>query len=280
LVERVTAARVYGGWRAETTLEPQAQPFLRDHALEGTPLLPGVMGTEVFAELALTIAPGYGVTAVTDEQFHAPFKFYRMEPQTLYLSATAVPEANGDLLVYAELRSRREIKSGLQEKLHFSATVHLGQDAPISPDAAFTPPESLDISAEAIYDIYFHGPAYRVMAGAVVDGDRAVGLLAADLPPNMNPADAPEVMVPRLIELCFQTAGVWQLRQQGKMALPLALGAVTAYRQERAADGRLYAVVQAVNGGEQFEAQVVDEDGRVYVALRGYRTVALPGTVR
>ncbi|NKQ36500.1 MAG: SDR family NAD(P)-dependent oxidoreductase, partial [Chloroflexi bacterium] len=280
LVERVTAAQVYGGWRAETTLDPQEQPFLRDHALDGTPLLPGVMGTEVFAELAQAIAPGYGVTAVTDEQFYAPFKFYRMEPQTLYLSATAVPESDGDLLVYAELRSRREIKSGRQEKRHFSATVHLSKNAPVAPDAAFTPPESLDIPAGAIYDIYFHGPAYRVLAGAAVDGDQAVGLLADALPPNMNPADAPELMAPRLIELCFQTAGVWQLRQQGKMALPLALGSVTAYRQEREADGRLYAVVQAVDGGEAFAAQVVDRNGRVYVTLRGYRTVALPGKVQ
>ncbi|HFQ92450.1 MAG TPA: hypothetical protein ENK32_00440, partial [Anaerolineae bacterium] len=244
------------------------------------PLLPGVMGTEIFAELALAIVPGYEVTAVTDEQFHAPFKFYRMEPQTLYLSATAVPEANGDLRVYTELRSRREIKSGLQEKLHFSATVHLSQEAAAAPDTAFTPPESLDIPAEAIYDIYFHGPAYRVMAGATVAGDQAIGLLADDLPPNVNPADAPEVMAPRLIELCFQTAGVWQLRQQGKMALPLSLDSVTAYQQEREADGRLYAVVQAVDDGEEFAAQVVDENGRVYVTLSGYRTVALPGTVQ
>jgi hypothetical protein len=65
------------------------------------------------------------------------------------------------------------------------------------------------------------------------------------------------------------------------MALPLAIGAVTVYKQEREmVDGRrLYAIVESVNGGEEFNAQVVDENGVVFVTLTGYKTVALPGMV-
>ncbi len=281
MIESVMAVKVYGGWEVETILDPKEQPFLRDHAMEGTPLLPGVMGTEAFAELAQSIAPDYRVTAVTDEQFHAPFKFYRMEAQTLYLSGTAVPDGD-DLLVHTALHSRRELKGGrLEGKLHFTATVRLRRELPTAVPVPFTPPEQMDVGANAIYGIYFHGPAYQVLESVQVDGSRAIGLLAENLPPNMHPADAPELMAPRLIELCFQTAGVWQIRQQQTMALPLAMGAVTAYRQEREAHGRrLYAIVEAVNGGEEFNAQVVDETGQVFVTLTGYRTVALPGNVQ
>jgi hypothetical protein len=35
-----------------------------------------------------------------------------------------------------------------------------------------------------------------------------------------------------------------------------------------------------VDGGAAFDAQVVDEAGNVYVGLKGYRTVQLPGSVR
>ncbi len=293
LVEQVVAAKVYGGWEVETVLDPQRQPFLFDHAMDGTPLLPGVMGTEAFAELAKTMAPGYEVTAVTNEQFHAPFKFYRMEPQTLYLRGTATSASNlrlplsagvpdgDDLLVYASLYSRRELKGGLQEKLHFTAVVRMSKVAPTAVPVPFTPPQQMDVTANAIYNIYFHGPAYQVLESVQVEGSRAIGLLAEKLPPNMNPADAPELMAPRLIELCFQTAGVWQIRQQRTMALPFAIGAVTAYKQEREADGRrLYAIVEAVNGGEEFNAQVVDETGHVFVVLTAYRTVTLPGNVQ
>ncbi|GIK58732.1 MAG: hypothetical protein BroJett015_43950 [Chloroflexota bacterium] len=293
LVEQVVAAKVYGGWEVETVLDPKEQPFLYDHAMEGTPLLPGVMGTEAFAELAKTMAPDYEVTAVFNEQFHAPFKFYRMEAQTLYLSGAATLASNlrlplsagvpdgDDLLVHTALYSRRELKGGLQEKLHFTATVRMSKKAVTAVSVPFTPPEQMDVDANAIYGIYFHGPAYRVLESVKIDGSRAIGLLAENLPPNMHPSDAPELMAPRLIELCFQTAGVWQIRQQQTMALPLAIGAVTVYRQEREADGRrLFAIVEAVNGGAEFNAQVVDKTGQVFVALTAYRTVSLPGNVQ
>ena len=146
----------------------------------------------------------------------------------------------------------------------------------------FTPPafESLPIPAEDVYRIYFHGPAYQVLERVDVRGDQAIGLLAARLPSNTNPAEAASIMAPRLIELCFQTAGVWDIKTNGTMALPLGLSSVTAYRQPAEANGnRLYAVVTALDGGDAYHAQVVDDSGAVYVDLKGYRTVDLPGIV-
>jgi hypothetical protein len=87
-------------------------------------------------------------------------------------------------------------------------------------------------------------------------------------------------MAPRLIELCFQTAGLWEMATKGVMALPLAIGSVTTYSQPEAAEGgRLYALATPVDDGAAFDAQVVDEAGNVYVDLKGYRTVQLPGSV-
>jgi len=283
MLGRVTAAKLYGGLQVETTLDPKTQPFLYDHALDGTPLLPGVMGTEAFGQLATALAPGYSVTAIFDEQFHAPFKFYRLEPQTLYLNATATPLGEDKLVVRATLRSIRDLgQPNLppQEKLHFTAKVMLEREVG-QPSIEFAPPaaETLPIGADAIYRIYFHGPTYQVLERADVQGQTAVGLLAAGLPPNTNPADG-SVMAPRLIELCFQTAGVWDIRTNNRMALPLGLESVTVFRQpEEAGDRRLYALVTALDDGAAYHALVVDETGAVYVDLKGYRTVALPGSV-
>jgi len=280
----VKAARLYGGLEVETRLDPNNQPFLYDHAMEGTPLLPGVMGTEAFGQLAMALAPGYTVEAIVDEQFHAPFKFYRMEPQVLHLNAIATPLGDGRLVARAALRSVRDLgKPGLppQDKLHFTAGVRLAKEQE-RPSIDFTPPsvESLPIPAEAIYRVYFHGPAYQVLERAGVDGETAIGLMAADLPPNTDPVDAASIMAPRLIELCFQTAGVWDIQTTGTMALPLGLASVTAYRQPAdAGDRRLYALVTTPDGGERFDARVVDANGEVYIDLKGYRTVDLPGSV-
>jgi malonyl CoA-acyl carrier protein transacylase len=283
MLGKVAAARLYGGLAVETTLDPQQQPFLFDHQIDGVPVLPGVMGTEAFAELASLLAPGYRVESI-HEQFHSPFKFYRNKPRTLHLGA-AIKPAEGGLVAETTLRSVTEpARPGLPERvdLHFTATVRLTQ-APAAPPQATLPqlPASARVvDREAIYAIYFHGPAYQVLERALLDGDQVLGVMTHDLPPNSAPADAPTLMAPRLIELCFQTAGIWEMANKGVMALPLGVGAVTVYRQPEQANGaRLFALVKALDGGAAFDAQVLDEAGNVYVDLRGYRTVQLPGNV-
>jgi hypothetical protein len=278
----VKAAKLYGGLEIETTLDPSVQPFLFDHQMEGVPLLPGVMGIEAFAQVAGIVAPGYTVAAVEHEQFESPFKFYRMQPRTLYLGAVVTPNGD-DLMAHTTLRSVTPApKPNLppRTKVHFTAQVRLSPN-PIEPGTIeFTPPtvDHLNIGADQIYRIFFHGPAFKVIERACVEGKRAIGLIRVDLPPNASPAGAISIMAPRLIEACFQTAGVWKIVTQQQMALPLSIESVAAYRQMEDAPGRLYAIVTTPDG-ESFDAQVIDETGNVYVAVKSYRTVALPGNV-
>ena len=101
--------------------------------------------------------------------------------------------------------------------------------------------------------------------------------MAHDLGPNTAPANAESIVAPRLLELCFQAAALWTERVNGAMGLPLGFEKVTAYRQpEEAAGRRLYSVCTTANGGESFDATVVDEAGNVFVVLQGYLTVARP----
>ena len=136
------------------------------------------------------------------------------------------------------------------------------------------------VDRQRIYDLYFHGPAYQVLDRVWVDKAEAVGLFAADLPPDMAPADLGSLMTPRLIELCFQTAGIWEMANRKRMALPMAVGSVSTYGlPEGDGHGRVYARVRPSDDGAGFDAQVVDDSGHVYVDMKGYRTVALPGEV-
>jgi hypothetical protein len=281
MVGQVKAARLYGGLVVETTLDPQAQPFLFDHQIDGVPVLPGVMGTEAFAEVASVLVPGFHVAAVEDETFLLPFKFFRGQPATLHLRAWGAPVGVGEIAVRAELRSVVQPKPELpaQERVHFRATVRMTREAPAAPKVAFRKPaaKALPIGKEAIYGVYFHGPAYRVVERAAVEGDGVVALMAADLPANAMPAAADELVAPRLLELCFQAAGLWLLERKETMGLPTALGRARVYRPEAAGGKRLYVTVEARGDGDAFDARVVDEKGLVHAAVEGYRTVALPG---
>ncbi len=282
MLGEVRSAGLHEGFSVTTSLDPKVQPFLFDHAMEGTPLLPGVMGTEAFAQLGSLAVPGYHVAAVTSVEFQKPFKFFRMEPSTLHLSAFPVPASGGGVLVRAALRSRVPARPGLpaQERLHFQGEVRMARERATPPKVRFSAPEASDlpIGAEQIYRFFFHGPAYQVLERVKVDGRSAIGLMARDLPPNAVPEASEELIAPRLLELCFQTAGIWEVSVKERLALPTAFRSVVRHRGMEEANGkRLYALVEATSDEPLFDARVVDETGNVYLELEGYRTVALPG---
>jgi hypothetical protein len=258
-------------------LDPATQPFLHDHQIDGTPVLPGVMGVEAFAEAALSLLPGWCVEAVEDVNFLSPFKFYRGEPRTVAVEAKLFAHGDG---VAAECRliGRRLLpgQSEPQETTHFTARVLLSRKPPerrlTEPPRS---PENSIVEAASIYRVYFHGPAYQVVERVWRDGPRVIGEMAAQLPPNHLPVEQTTVMAPRLIELCFQTAGVWEMGLDGRMGLPSKIGRVSAIAAAEQSEGRLYAVVTPNPGDGTFDAEVVDSAGNVHLHLSGYGTVAL-----
>ena len=155
--------------------------------MEGA-LLPGVMGTEAFGQLAKALAPGYQVAAVFDEQFHAPFKVLPDgKPDALserHRDARRYTSGDNELVVRASLRSMRDLgKPGLppQEKLHFTGKVRMTQQLP-QPVIDFTPPAAMNCpSNRCRLSRLLPRPGTRFWS-ADVRGDTAIGLMTAGLP--------------------------------------------------------------------------------------------------
>jgi hypothetical protein len=164
-----------------------------------------------------------------------------------------------------------------QVTTHFTGRVRLDR-APVRPEATAPPPapDGRGTTADAIYDVYFHGPAYQVLERAWRGERGPVGLMAAGLPADHVPADRSEVASPRLIELVFQTAGIWEIGHHGRFGLPQHVDRVVLHSAGEPV-GRVEAVVETNDGG--FDGRVVDEAGTVLVDVHGYRTVELPGGV-
>jgi hypothetical protein len=272
-----TGMGVHHGLTIETTLDPVRQPFLYDHQIEGTPVLPGVMGIEAFAEAALRVLPGWHVDVVEDVNFLAPFKFYKNEPRTVTIEAEFHPDGDAVIAV-CRLTGRRTLPNQAEPQVttHFTARVRLTQQTPAALDVLSPPeppPDGSAVEAAGIYRIYFHGPAYQVVERAWREGDRIVGQLSGSLPEHHHPPERPLMMSPRWIELCFQTAGLWEIGVLGRMGLPQHLDRVTVWHKPAADAGPLYAVVTPGLDGATFDADVVDSSGRCLVRLSGYRTV-------
>ena len=222
MVGKIAAAGLYSPLTIETTLDPAVQPFLHDHQIDGTPVLPGVMGIEGFAEAASCLLPGWQVAAIEDVNFLAPFKFYRSEPRTVTVQTSVHPQDDA-LVADCRLIGRRSLPNQTvpQVTTHFTARVRLTKNAgALISRSPLAVPEGNIVEAAEIYRLYFHGPAYQVLERAWWDGNRIVGLMATGLGNNHQPAELPTLMAPRLIELCFQTAGVWEMGVQGRMGLP------------------------------------------------------------
>jgi NAD(P)-dependent dehydrogenase (short-subunit alcohol dehydrogenase family) len=281
---KIAAAGVHSGLVIETTLDPAVQPFLRDHQIDGTPVLPGVMGIEAFAESALTFVPGWHVAAVEDINFLAPFKFYRNQPRTLTVKTKIYPQNDSSTTLIADcsLIGTRSLPNQADAQLttHFTGRLQLTKQ---KPEAGIQAPlgiiEGNVIEARDIYRLYFHGPAYQVLERAWWDGHRLVGLLANNLPANHLPTQFLTIMEPRLIELCFQSAGLWEMGVQGRMGLPQHIDRISSSPAPQDSATRLYAVVTRDPDRNSFDAEVVDLQGNQYLHLNGYCTASVPNSI-
>ena len=264
------------------TLDPPSQGFLQDHRIDGTPVLPGVMGMEAFAEAAAVIAPaGYAVRGIEGVTFAAPFKFYRDEPRevTVYAVVTPDPAGGEDLVAHCRLTGSRALPGSERPTVttHFTGRVRLSRDAPAAERAEVADAAEPALSAAQVYTFYFHGPAYQVIEGAWRDGEGSAARLTDPLPPNHSPEDVPVLSAPRLVELCFQTAGLLQAGRDGVLALPLGVDRVRVLADPAGAQGPLLAKAEA--SGEAFDVVVVDADGGVVVKLEGYATIPFPAAI-
>ena len=134
----------------------------------------------------------------------------------------------------------------------------------------------IDIGANLCHES-FAGDLPQVLERAWNDGSDTVGLLPATLPEDHAPFSAPLAISPRLIELCFQTAGLREVGVTGHLGLPRHIDTVEAIGDPAAAEGRLQAVIVEHDGA--YDAQVVDDRGHSFVRVAGYRTSALPGEI-
>jgi acyl transferase domain-containing protein/NAD(P)-dependent dehydrogenase (short-subunit alcohol dehydrogenase family)/acyl carrier protein len=280
MIGKLSSIGIYKGFTIETELDPNLQPFLYDHQIDGTPVLPGVMGVEAFAEAALCLLPGWHIEAIENVDFLAPFKFYRNEARTITVESQIYSQ-NTTLIARCDLIGRRTLTNQTEpiSTRHFTGSVRLTREQPKTrKDAKLVSPHGSVIEAWDIYRVYFHGPAYQVLERAWWDGIRMVGLLSDHLPENHRPSSQPTIIEPRLLELCFQTAGLWEMATQGRMGLPLHIDQVRVWPMADQFRDQLFTVVTPIPE-DGFDAQVVDAAGNLYMKVSGYRTVAVPKAI-
>jgi malonyl CoA-acyl carrier protein transacylase len=282
MIQKVHQVGLYGGYVVSAEFDPKKQGFLYDHEINGVPVLPGVMGIEAMTSAASVFVPDWPIKATRNVSFFAPFKFFKSEPREVFVSLqfTAL---NNELVADCELYGLRALigQEEAQKTVHFRAQVVFSRDEIEAIDDLDKkwlkkPKGSFELEDDNIYKVYFHGPAYQVVDEAWRNGEYFIAEMEDELPSNHKPEKLKTMTDPRLIEHCFQAAGIHLLGTQGIMGLPAGVREV---RWFNAWDGKkkLFSVVEHVE--DSYHAQVVDKGGKVYLEVRGYVTAAFPMSV-
>ena len=290
MLSRASGVSLQDGILLEAELDPNQEAFLKDHSLNGIPLLPGVMGIEGFSIAAQHVASrigssksGFRVERLSNIQFLTPFKFYRDKARPITWKAQAVREEAG-LVAYVTLESDlARAHQRTDHLLHFSGQVYLvPANLPQVKSDGKAPHwnDAYTLLAKDIYKLYFHGPAFQVLEGVQRNGNVVLGKLNRQIPP-LSQQEKSMISVPILVELCLQTAGVWDIGKAGTLSLPKSIGALRLY--ESKVNGLpIYAEVQPVtasDGQQYFDARVVDSKGQVYLEIEKYCTSPMPYSV-
>lgn len=271
----------------QNELDPTKETFLKDHAMNGIPILPGVVGIYGFKKAALRVAEKisapdteYRVACMEDINFLIPMKFYRDKKKTVTWKAQGISSAGHTVISVSLESDLMFVNRPPEHVVHFTAAVRLTADKAAAA-AAKEPVEWLrkeSVDAETIYKLYFHGPTFQVLDSVQRSGAAVVGRAAKNLEPLVLDGGERSV-IPMLIELCFQTAGVYQAGNSGILALPRSIQTLSVYDEDPKDLKDLYAEVKYSNPDDihaGYDARVLDKTGNVILEIRGYATAPLP----
>ena len=288
-VDRVLSHDPYAEILTECTLDVDRFPFLTDHAIDGTPYLPGVMAMEMFAGDALLLYPMCTLEGFTDVRFGLPVKLLKDEV-TVRTRATFSGQDHNSLFISCRLESNLVNSKGEvfgEPRIHHEATVRLLKEG-ASPDASLPFSDSpgrgkASFQPGFIYERFFHGPRFQVHGGlikGVRDGDDAgadgIALLRSQLPnPTLFAEDSILLeAMPMLIEACFQNAGLVAMEVDGLSSLPVGIEAAEILKLPAARDElrvRTYRRGVEDGGITVHDAVVFDRNQKPLVALTGLR---------
>ncbi|MGC8728064.1 MAG: SDR family NAD(P)-dependent oxidoreductase [Elusimicrobiales bacterium] len=258
------------GFLAEKKLTVEKEKYLLDHAINETPVFPGVMGLEAFAETVISYTGKYP-TRLSDVNFKLPIKLLKNKPVDINIRAVK-ENSTLEMLITSEFFNLKGVKMG-DTRLHFTAR-YTPQESDFSNPKLPKIKEKYKIDKDTIYKTYFHGPSFQVLDG-IIDSNRneVVAVFKKPSARLLGEKDFDYCFHPMIIEAVFQTCGWRDLHNDNKMTLPDSIAEVKVRDNSKDPDKLFtYAVFKGLNeyGKSVYDAWAFDEKGEIYVELKNY----------
>ncbi len=205
--------------------------YLKDHMLDGKPVLPFAFAMELMAEAASAVLPGLSVKAIRDVRV---FRGIIVEGDGVELDVSIGPPQPGDgdaITVAVSIRH-----AGNEQIDSYRAVVEL-QAAPASIEveveapAPLTEPVPTFTVAEAYRDWLFHGPSFQLIESieAIGPSGATAHLRATNADVYTGGQGSKWLMDPVLVDAAFQMQLVWGRFQWDITLLPAMVSRLSVY---------------------------------------------------
>ncbi len=209
-------------------------PFLQEHKIDGTPVLPAAGAMEMISQAARALWKGWKVVEVRDFRLMKGVEF--KEP-IRHLSVIISPPPYGSsegFEVNAVLQS--ELESG-RSVIHYKCVLRFEQQLPEGGRHERRKYNGKRLTVEKAYDEWlFHGPCFQVIEK--IEGMSEEGAMSAVhisspqqwVPTLAQPQDR-WVFEPALIDAAAQMALLWARMYRDESCLPAKFGRVVRHRE-------------------------------------------------
>jgi malonyl CoA-acyl carrier protein transacylase len=254
-------------------LDVQQDTGLQDHRIEGTAVLPGVLGMEMLLQAATRVL-GEPVRHLHSVKFASPVKLFHDAPTTVQVQVQRLSEGGLRL----QLQSLFVAATGRQVwRQNFTAAVAAQTPPwPTDPVPSLEMPCEPSMGRDDIYKRYFHGPSFQVIEQVQTLGENGAdgvpvplgGDWLAGLPQPQS------LSQPLLCEAALQVAGLWEMVECGRLSLPAGIESIWFGPPAAPSALQLQARRRSVDAkGCLFDVTCSDATGRLHMAMRGSRSI-------
>ncbi len=245
--------------------------YLNHHRFDAVPFLPGVMGIELFAELAKLAYPKKVLSGFDNIEFNSAIKFLKDNPRALKarISYGKTPE------VRIESDFIKDGKKLGDTKLHFKGTVVFGPRKAAEKSMVKLTKKQL-INKGDIYKILPHGSLFQVLHSINTIDKEIIG--TGSIPINNQFSwDIKELIAnPLAIEAAFQAMGLLDIIKDDRLGLPYSVKQLTYFDVAGEPE-----IIRGVKKGENdfgstYDFEVLTKTGEVILKAEDYNTVKIP----